>query len=373
MPLEPFSDVGVSADRRRVLLSRPGRAPASVPAPWLYDNAEDALSPVGANRVRGALSLADAVTIEAARLEGDTVAVRFAPSGEERRVRLTALSPAPSPSAGAPALWTTPNWAADAPPIPFDAYLTDDDGLAKALRQVARRGLAILTGAGTEPGAVERAVARFGYIRETNYGRLFEVREEAVPSHLAYTAVGLELHTDNPYRDPVPTLQLLHAIEVASEGGESTFADGFAHAEALRAASPERFEVLATTAVEFAFEGASSERYAARAPVIERDADGQVVCVRVNHRALRAVALENAEAWYEAYLDFYRRLHAPGAMLERRLAQGDLAIFDNRRLLHGRATYRAGGGRWLQGCYAERDGLMATLARLTGAAGPAGK
>jgi gamma-butyrobetaine dioxygenase len=41
-------------------------------------------------------------------------------------------------------------------------------------------------------------------------------------------------------------------------------------------------------------------------------------------------------------------------------------IFDNRRILHGRSPYVSGAAlRWLQGCYAERDGLMATLARLS--------
>jgi gamma-butyrobetaine dioxygenase len=117
--------------------------------------------------------------------------------------------------------------------------------------------------------------------------------------------------------------------------------------------------------VAFAYEGPSGERYAARAPVIETDVEGLVSGVRVNHRALRAPPLAKAEAWYEAYLDFYARLHASGARLERRLVPGDLVIFDNRRVLHGRSAYGGAiGERWLQGCYAERDGLLATLSRL---------
>jgi alpha-ketoglutarate-dependent taurine dioxygenase len=41
-------------------------------------------------------------------------------------------------------------------------------------------------------------------------------------------------------------------------------------------------------------------------------------------------------------------------------------VFDNRRIVHGREAYdgRASAGRWLQGCYADIDGLLATLARL---------
>jgi gamma-butyrobetaine dioxygenase len=243
--------------------------------------------------------------------------------------------------------------------------MTDDHALADALARVARRGVVFLAGAGAHSGAVERAAGRFGYIRETNYGRLFDVREEATPSHLAYTAVGLELHTDNPYRDPVPTLQLLHVIEAAPSGGESRFADGFAHAEALRAAAPAAFDILAATPVAFAYVGPAGDRFAARAPVIETSACGEVVGVRVNHRSVQPPPADLSEPWYEAYLAFYRRLHAPGAVLERTLAPGDMVIFDNRRVLHGRGTYETGAGRWLQGCYADIDGLRATLSRLT--------
>ena len=71
-------------------------------------------------------------------------------------------------------------------------------------------------------------VALFGYIRETNYGRWFDVRAEVNPTNLAYTSLGLQAHTDNPYRDPVPTLQILYCLESSVEGGDSYVVDGFA-------------------------------------------------------------------------------------------------------------------------------------------------
>ena len=76
-------------------------------------------------------------------------------------------------------------------------------------------------------------------MRETNYGRWFEVRAEVNPNNLAYTNLGLQAHTDNPYRDPVPTLQLLACIENSVEGGESIVVDGFTAAERLQAGEPE--------------------------------------------------------------------------------------------------------------------------------------
>ena len=43
---------------------------------------------------------------------------------------------------------------------------------------------------------------------------------------------------------------------------------------------------------------------------------------------------------------------------------GDLFIVDNRRVLHGRKAFATAGGRHLQGCYADLDGLLSTLAVL---------
>jgi gamma-butyrobetaine dioxygenase len=362
--------LAVSDDRRRVVVSWDDGTETAAPAPWLFDNAEDGCDPKSGHRLSGGLALAGAEAIEAASLDDGALLVRFAPGGETRRVALAALASAGRRADRAPRLWATGAEIGATPPVSFAAYLADDGALREVLDQVARRGIAFLSGAGTEPGAVERLTARFGFIRETNYGRQFDVREEVAAHHLAYTPVGLELHTDNPYRDPVPTLQVLHVIEAATEGGESQFADGFAHAAALRAADPARFDLLASTPVEFAYVGPAGERYAARAPVIEIAA-GEIAAVRVNHRSLRAPPLDVAEPWYEAYLDFYRRLHAPAARLERKLAPGDMAVFDNRRVLHGRSPYHGGAARWLQGCYAEIDGLRATLSRLRPAGGAA--
>ena len=358
--------VTISDDGRRLRVVWPDGGEIVAPAPWLYDNADGARDAAGGHRLRGALALAAARELAEARLDGEAIALRFAPDGETGRIRLSALTERPR-SPPEPRLWSTPDALAPAPQVTFAAYLSDEGALAATLAEVVRHGLVFLAGAGDAGGAVERAVARFGHVRETNYGRLFDVREEARPSHLAYSAVGLELHTDNPYRDPEPTLQLLHAIETAEVGGESQFVDGFAHAEALRREAPAAFAILAATPVEFAYAGPDGARFSARAPVIELAPGGALKAVRLNHRSLAPLALDggaDVEAWYDAYLDYYGRVHAPSARIERPLERGEMVIFDNRRVLHGRAPYAASGRRWLQGCYADRDGLLATLGRL---------
>lgn len=334
--------------------------------PWLFDHADEARDAVSGQRGHGASALIGAVEAAKAEVDGDVLRLTFSPSGAERRIRLGRLRDR-APIAPAIALWPTPAPIAAAAPIAFAAYLSNDEALRETLARVARHGFARLVGAGDDPDAVLKAVARFGFVRETNYGRTFDVRVAPDPGNLAYTDRALDLHTDNPYRDPVPTLQLLHAIVAEADGGATLFVDGFAAAEDLRQADPEAFAVLSQTPVRFTYAEASGARLTNTAPVLGLNAAGAVRIVRLNHRSLDLEPGEAgaSEAWYGAYLDFYGRLHDPTAAHERRLAPGEMVVFDNRRIVHGRRGLAERSPRWLRGCYADMDGLKATLARLS--------
>jgi len=247
-------------------------------------------------------------------------------------------------------------------------FLDDDKTLAETLADVRDFGLARLSGGEPEPGYLERIAARFGFSRETNYGRLFDVRSEARPTHLAYSPVALALHTDNPYRDPLLGLQLLHGIRCATSGGRTRFVDGFAAAEDLRQDRPERFEILARTAMDFVYQGPDRARLEARRPLIDLRTDGSIRALAFNHRALDLIAAPAValSAWRKAYGDLDARLHDPERALDMLIEPGAVVIFDNLRVLHGRTAIEdAVHGRWLQGCYVDRDGLEATLARLS--------
>jgi gamma-butyrobetaine dioxygenase len=353
----------IAPDGRTLRLKWPDGHELEFGARWLMDHADGAQDPVTGQRSLGALDLVDG-RINAARIDAEALKFRLGPSGGVGRISLGRLRD--HEGARSHELWVTPEPIERAEPVRFEDYLEDDAALREVLGRVVRRGLARLTGAGAKPGAVRQAVDRFGFIRQTNYGQIFDVRIMTSPSNLAFTERGLELHTDNPYRDPPPTLQLLHAIETDAAGGETVFVDGFAHAEALRREAPDDFEVLAHTPVRFSYADASGARWTARAPILDLDLDGALRAVRLNHRSLDLAPGEGSQRWYDAYLIFQRRVHARDAAFERVLQPGELVIFDNLRILHGRRTLTAGSPRWLQGCYADRDGLEATLARLEG-------
>jgi [2-(trimethylamino)ethyl]phosphonate dioxygenase len=207
-------------------------------------------------------------------------------------------------------------------------------------------------------------VALFGFVRETNYGRWFEVRAEVNPNNLAYTNLGLQAHTDNPYRDPVPTLQVLACLENAVEGGESIVVDGFAVAERLRAEQPEGFALLARHPARFEYAGSAGVRLRSRRPMIELGPNGELLAIRFNNRSAAAftdIPYDDMPGYYAAYRRFAELVEDPAMAVAFKLAPGEAFIVDNTRVLHARTAFAGSGRRWLQGCYADRDGLLSTL------------
>ena len=72
--------------------------------------------------------------------------------------------------------------------------------LLRWLTAVDAMGCGLLHGVPTVDGEVARVAELFGHVRETNYGRWFDVRSVVDPTNLANSSLGLAAHTDNPYR-----------------------------------------------------------------------------------------------------------------------------------------------------------------------------
>lgn len=233
-----------------------------------------------------------------------------------------------------------------------------DDELADWLAQFLELGFVIFTQVPTQPGAILRVASAFGFTRETNFGALFDVRSIPEASDLAYTAVALDPHTDNPYRWPVPGVQLLHCLVNETSGGLSTLVDGFAAAEALRADDGEAFRLLSRTPVRFRYRDAATELVAS-APPIELDVTGRVQAVHFSPRLDFVPLGPPAElaSYYRARRAFDHLLRSPEFEIRFLLDAGELIMMDNRRLLHGRTGFDSAEGlRYLQGCYIDIDG-----------------
>jgi gamma-butyrobetaine dioxygenase len=339
---------------------------------WLLDNRPDGRHSPEGQRLFDIAELPEEPTIAAAALAGDDLKVAFAPGGATavyaaewlRRHALDVASRAERRVGRR--LWDK-SLAAHLPSCRYADVAQGGRALAAWLGHVRDSGFALLTGVPTEPGTVCRVIELFGCVRETNYGRLFDVVSVENPTNLAYTGLALGNHTDNPYRDPVPQLQLLHCLAAAAEGGESIAVDGFFAAERLRREQPDDFALLTRHAVPFRYVEKGKVDIRSRAPLIELDVDGEVRAVRYNNRSAAPFDLpeEMVNPYYRAYRRFGRLLHDADALVGFKLAAGELFIVDNQRVLHGRRGFGR-GRRHLQGAYSDKDGLLSKLRVLEG-------
>lgn len=249
------------------------------------------------------------------------------------------------------------------PVYDYAAFLGDDDTRRRALLQMAAYGFVRLTRAPARPGEIETAVGAFGIVRETNYGRLFDVKTKLTVANLADTALALAPHTDNPYRLAPPEIQVLHCLTAAGQGGQSLLVDGLAVVEALKAEAPADYDLLSRVPARFAWNDGETFLEAC-APVIAADR------IRYNPRSFQAVCSDDADvraAWLAAFDRLGQRFESPAAAVAFNMAAGDMVLMDNRRVLHGRTAFDATGDivRHLQGGYADMDGVYSTLRRLT--------
>ena len=342
---------------------------------WLRDNAPDPETRDPGNGQR-LITLADIpaeTRVSAAVATGDAVAVTFTPEGKsvvfgaawlrQNAYDHDGAAPAPRLDEGIET-WDS---ALEVPVARFGDLVGDAATLRDWLSAVRRFGFAKVTDGPAESGALLRLVDLFGFVRETNYGRWFEVRTEVNPTNLAYTGLGLQAHTDNPYRDPVPTLQVLWCIENSAEGGDSMVVDGFAAALRLAEEDPDGFALLARHPARFEYAGSRGVRLMAKKPMVELLPDGELTGIRFNNRstaALRDVPYDDMPAYYRAYRRLGEIVNDPAMEVAFKLEPGESFIVDNTRVLHARRGYSGTGSRWLQGCYADKDGLLSTLSAL---------
>ena len=234
--------------------------------------------------------------------------------------------------------------------------------LLNCLKEVEVYGFTRITGVPRTSGQVLKLVDLFGYVRETNYGKYYDVIAEKNPENLANTGRALAPHTDNPYREPTPTIQILHCLQANVLGGETILVDGFYLAHFLRENHPNYFSSLTTYPVSFQYE-APGHFLRNTAPVIEVDMQGNIRKIKFNNRSIQPFELpaDQMIGFYEAYQYLENLIHQEAFQLRFKLAPGEAIIYDNERLLHGRTAFELQQQRHLQGCYADRDALMSTI------------
>ena len=346
----------------------------TVPAIWLRDSCgcNECRDAHSGQRLRSILSLDPSTSISQLDIDGDDITVVFAPDGHVSRYSrewLAANAPGRTAvfddrSEGARSPWLAADLGGEPPQVTWAALASPGDARRDALGALLDLGLLLVRDVPRQPGQVLEVARSFGFVRSTNYGDLFDVRVEANPVNLAFTGRAILPHTDNPYREPVPGIQLLHCLASSAAGGENVFIDGFAAAARLRRDNAAAFATLATTPLTFRYDDATTALRAS-GTTIECNRQGEVRSIRWNDRSVEPpqVAADRVDDLYAALRAFAEVLKDPALHLHLVLAPGDCIVFDNTRVLHARTAFsESGGTRHLQGCYADLDALASAVA-----------
>ena len=253
----------------------------------------------------------------------------------------------------------------------FNVFEFSDDffekkEMYKALIKFYQFGFILFKNVPTKNNFIVNFANSIGSIRRTNFGEFFNVKSKPNPNDLAYTSLALAPHTDNPYRNPVPSIQILHCIENEVKGGLSTLVDGFNVAQKLKKDFPNYYEILSEIKVRFQFVDQSVilEDWA---EMIQLDNNANLKQIRFSPRLdfVPLIDKEKLELFYSARKKISELYNSDRYKIEFKLKSGELLMMDNYRLLHGRTSYNANeGNRFLQGCYIDYDSTEGKLKHL---------
>jgi gamma-butyrobetaine dioxygenase len=362
-----MSQAGVTARLidDRIALAWGDGSNAVFPAIWLRDNCRcPKCRHASGQRLFEITDLPVDLQVGKVEVTGDRLLVTWAPDGHASSFALDWLQAHDLNPLQRAARYEKPVlWGADLKatlPVADWQKLRQDPALELAWHDdFAAYGFGVLRNVPREDGQVEVVGNHLGFVRVTNYGSRFDVFSVPNPNNLAFTAVGLGVHSDNPYRDPTPGVQLLHCLESDAPGGDTLLVDGFHAAAILRREDPAAFELLCKLPFNFRFRDAKADLQA-RVPLIKTDVDGHVTEVHFNNRSadLLDAPVELVAPWYAAYRKLAEILKRPELELIFRLGPGDLVVMMNERALHGRTAFDPSKGRrHLQGCYIDKDGI----------------
>tara|TARA_B100002051_G_C16635127_1_gene585464 strand:+ start:3 stop:1148 length:1146 start_codon:yes stop_codon:yes gene_type:complete len=375
-----FKSVKVIDAGKSIILQRSDGSTLRYHSTWLRDNALDPKTrdPKNGQRLIALSDIPKNTSIKSAILDdkGENISLTFFP--ESKKVSFSsswlqkyAYDVEKKFSRG----WISPslkvwksNLSQSIPTIEYKTAKSDRALFLKWMKSLSEYGFAKITGGIKESGEIIQIANLIGYIRETNYGKFFDVKSEVNAVNLAYTNLGLQAHTDNPYRDPVPTMQILYCLENSTSGGDSKVVDGFKAAILLKEQNQEYFDLLTKYCARFEYKGDEKTHLESRRPMIELSPDGEIIAIRFNNRStapITDVPYNYMEDYYNAYRQFSEIINDHSMSVNFKLKPGEGFIVDNTRVLHSRSEYSGLGNRWLQGCYVDKDGLLSKISTLS--------
>ena len=342
---------------------------SSYPFLWLRENDPAGFHKDTNERMTDLTSIPLDITLTKAFIKDDVLMLNWSDGTNSTRYNLDWLyhhkpgKRASDPAAIKKRCWRGGMGTDKLPTAKAKELLEDDDALATWLENTQSFGLSLVTGLDARHDAGMEVAKRIGFLRETNFGTTFQVQSKPNPNNLAYTAVALPTHTDLPNQELPPGFQFLHCLANEAEGGGSTFADGLAIATDLRANDIEAFNMLSSVSIPFRFYDENTD-IRSRKHVITLNLDGEIseICFNAHIAEFLDIDPKLMKSYYRAYGKFMKMTRSNAYLISLRLAAGEMVVFDNRRILHGRDAFNPETGfRHLHGCYVDRGEFESRL------------
>jgi len=328
---------------------------------WLRDNARDPESFDSRSHQRELFTAAvdPMIRPQRGRLsdDGASLILDWPDLGDEAHYEadfLAAFSKAADPMrlpAATP--WDAASLDPEAVRLAYDRF-SGPDGVTPLLQRLLAYGFAVLTDCPRDVNAVQAVADSIGYVRHTIFGGLFEFEANEGMADSAYTPKELRPHTDGTYSHDAPGVQLLLCVDYNAEGGESIMVDGARIAAELQAKQPQVHADLTRIGVTGLYKGDGVE-LRARRPILRLDETGALAQVSFNNYDRDTVRLadDDMRALYAGIRAFDGLANDPAMQWRYTLEPGDMLVFDNWRVLHGRGAFR--GQRKMAGAYLNRE------------------
>ncbi len=272
-------------------------------------------------------------------------------------------TPSRSTRSFSPILWSD-EFRVNPPNFEYDEIATNDKNFFDLLLALRNHGLCFINNASEIPGTLESLASKIGWIQENNFGRVQDLVVDDNQRSIANDVEPLKPHTDEPYRASPPGIILFHCIETDTAGaGSSTFLDGFEAADALRNEDPDGFAALTNNRQLFRRHFDGDVDLIAEFPVISTDEFKNICGVRVNDRVAAPACIhpDQVPVYYRGMKRFLELVEDNQRILNKKLNPGDIVIFDNHRILHGRTRLTMNARRWLQWVQLERGDFHSRL------------
>lgn len=235
------------------------------------------------------------------------------------------------------------------PEYRYDDVMNDEEALYAFLHDYLAWGLLLVRDTPGDRAALPAFTDRIGTLCPSHLGDTFEIRRTARPTHIGEVTAEIPLHIDLVYRQETPSVQLLHALRQIDDGGANEFVDV---RMVVRDLDPDDRRILSSTPVDFVA-SSSAVHFRGRHPILRFEHAGEFMGVFYNQYKI-VIPPDAPAAFYPAFERFRSMIHSSRYLLPLQLPERAIAVFDNRRSLHGRQAF-TDSNRHVIGCFANAD------------------